>query len=142
MYERIPRAASDFERAGKTITQTRLYSFMAVVRNDMAAGGPADLCIARTTFHRLRYTGIYICTYIHAHLCTCTHTFTRAYTFMQNSSLCTPPFFTCVRVYVYVRTHAYTQLKRIRSRVCTKTGFIVLSTNVHVYIHSRLKFYS
>lgn len=124
MHERIPRAASDFERAGKTITQTRLYSFMAVVRNDMAAGEPADLCIARTTFHRLRYTGIYICTYTRI----CMYTFTRAYIFMQTSPLCTLPFFTCVCVYVYVRT-----TKRIRSRVCTETGFIVLSTSVHVY---------
>lgn len=96
---------------------------MAVVRNDMAAGGPADLCIARTTFHRLRYTAIYICTYTRI----CMYTFMRAYIFMQNSPLCTPPFFTCVCVYVYVRT-----AKRIRCRVCTETGFIVLSTNTLV----------
>lgn len=53
---RSPRAALDCERAGKTITQTRLYSLIAVVRNDTAVGGPADLCITRAAFHWLRYT--------------------------------------------------------------------------------------
>lgn len=131
-----PRAALDFERAGKTITHTRLYSFMTVVRNDMAACRPADLCITRTAFHRLWYTVIYTharshvrIRYVHRLIWTYTRIHIRSY-----SGVCTRHFcLDVLRVYVCVY-----KIERIRNSTLAHQDFC-RSTNAYALRYRRDK---
>ena len=83
---------------------------------------------------------IYICAYIHTQAPARTRS--RVHTYSCKIHLCARHLSSrvfCVRVRAHACIHT---TKRIRSRVCTETGFIVLSTNVQVCTHSRSTFYS